>query len=218
MPPRAKPQAAANLAQSIKDQLKPLERQLKRALPARAPANKPPPETDATLFRRAVADVTPLQCAMPYPHAHQLPRPVPKQRKLDEARVMHDAMSDFWPWDEIESGEELLYLRAGQKTETLKQLRRGKWVVQAQLDLHGLNSDEARAAVGGFLHTCVELDQRCVRIIHGKGLGSKNREPVLKNKLRNWLVQRDEVLAFAQARPVDGGAGAILLLLRGRKR
>ncbi len=131
---------------------------------------------------------------------------------------MHDAMTDFWPWDEIESGEELLYLRPGQRTDTLQKLRKGQWVVTRQLDLHGLNTDEARSAVGEFVHRCVHEDQRCVRIIHGKGLGSKNREPVLKNKLRNWLVQRDEVLGFCQARPVDGGAGAVIVLLRGRKR
>jgi len=131
---------------------------------------------------------------------------------------MHDAMTDFWPWDEIESGEELLYLRAGQKLDTMKKLRRGHWVVQAHLDLHGLNTDEARAAVGAFVHDCVRQDRRCVRIVHGKGLGSRNKEPVLKNKLRNWLVQREEVQAFCQARQVDGGAGAVIVLLRGPRR
>lgn len=197
--------------------LRALKIQLRQAAkpPAPAPKAVAPPD-DATLFRLAVKDVIPLQPRRVL-HPRLLPKPFPRQRMKDEARVMHDAMSDSWPWDEIETGEELLYLRTGQKQETLKRLRRGHWVVQAQLDLHGLTTDEARAAVGSFLHACVRADKRCVRIIHGKGLGSKNREPVLKNKLRNWLVQRDEVLAYSQARAVDGGSGAVLVLLRGAR-
>jgi DNA-nicking Smr family endonuclease len=161
-------------------------------------------------------DVTPLARPLPVVHRRAPPPAWPVQRWQDEAHVMHDAMSDFWPWDSIESGEELLYLRPGQRLDTLKKLRRGHWVVQSELDLHGHTVDAARAAVGRFLHDAAHAGIGCVRIIHGKGLGSKNREPVLKNKLRNWLVQRDEVLAFAQARPVDGGSGAVLVLLKRR--
>ncbi|BCL75328.1 hypothetical protein JHS3_10640 [Jeongeupia sp. HS-3] len=125
-------------------------------------------------------------------------------------------MSDFWPWDELATGEELLYLRPGQKLDTLKKLRRGHWLVQAELDLHGYGSDTARQMVGEFLHAAQQAHRRCVRIIHGKGLSSRNQEPVLKHKLKNWLVQRDEVLAFSQARPADGGSGAVLVLLKNR--
>ncbi|GAB3266963.1 Smr/MutS family protein [Chitinimonas naiadis] len=201
------------------EQLKPLARSLRAERQVQLAKPRPtPPETEATLFRKAVQDVLPLKHPLPYPHPAAPVSDAPLQHQRDEQRVMHDAMTDFWPWDEIESGEELLYLRSGQKLDTLKKLRRGHWVVQAHLDLHGLNTDEARAAVGGFLHQCVQQDRRCVRIVHGKGLGSRNKEPVLKNKLRNWLAQRDEVLAFCQARPVDGGAGAALVLLRGPRR
>jgi DNA-nicking Smr family endonuclease len=202
---------------ALKDQLKPLAKTLatkRRQVVVPAPQ----PEDDAVLFRRVVGKVSPLRYLLPAVHPHPHPRPLPLQLRKDEAQVMHDAMTDFWPWDEIESGEELLYLRPGQRTDTLQKLRKGHWVVTRQLDLHGLNTDEARSAVGEFVHRCVNEDQRCVRIIHGKGLGSKNREPVLKNKLRNWLAQRDEVLGYCQARPVDGGAGAVIVLLRGRKR
>lgn len=200
--------------------LKPIARALReeRRPPAPRPPAAPPIETEALLFQREMAGVEPLRRPLPYPHPPAPVSPWPRQRSADEGRVMHDAMTDFWPWDEIESGEELLYLRAGQKLDTLKKLRRGHWVVQAQLDLHGLDTDAARAAVGAFVHDCVRGDKRCVRIIHGKGLGSKNREPVLKNKLRNWLAQRDEVLAFCQAPHVDGGGGAALVLLRAPKR
>ena len=203
----------------LSEQLKPLTRMLadQREAQLRAEAAARVRQAEANVFKVAVADVTPLNRPLPYPHPARLPYAKPLQRLRDEAAVMHDAMTDHWPWNEIESGEELLYLRPGQRTDTLKKLRKGHWVVQAQTDLHGLNTDEARALVGQFLHQCVQLDQRCVRIIHGKGLGSRNREPVLKNKLRNWLAQRDEVLAFCQARPVDGGAGAVLVLLRGRR-
>ncbi|GLR14302.1 DNA mismatch repair protein MutS [Chitinimonas prasina] len=203
----------------LADQLKPLARTLKaaKARPVGQPA-KPVVEDEAALFRKAVADVQPLKHPLPFLHPSPAASPWPQQHLHDEGLVMHDAMTDFWPWDEIESGEELLYLRSGQKLDTMKKLRRGHWVVQGHLDLHGLNTDEARAAVGAFVHDCVQQDRRCVRIVHGKGLGSRNKEPVLKNKLRNWLVQREEVQAFCQARQVDGGAGAVIVLLRGRKR
>lgn len=92
----------------------------------------------------------------------------------DEAAVMPDAMTDFWPWDELESGEELLYLRAGQKLDTLRKLRRGEWVIQGELDLHGLNTDEARSAVAGFfLLQARQSNKRCVRIIHAKAWARK---------------------------------------------
>jgi len=201
------------------EKLKPLARALRVERAARPVVQQPLAlPSDEALFRAAVKDVAPLRRPLPYPHPAEPVSDQPLQHQQDEARVMHDAMTDYWPWDEIETGEELLYLRSGQRLDTLKRLRRGQWVVQAHLDLHGLNTDEARTAVGGFLHRCVQEDRRCVRIVHGKGLGSPNREPVLKNKLRNWLAQRDEVLAFCQARQVDGGAGAVLVLLRGLRR
>ena len=115
----------------------------------------------------------------------------------------------------LASGEELVYVRAGVPVQVLKQLRRGHWVVQDDLDLHGMTSSEARIATGVFLAECVQHGVRCVRIVHGKGLRSPNRQPVLKRKLGHWLVVRDEVLAFCEARPVDGGSGAVVVLLRG---
>lgn len=200
-----------------------LQRVLRAPPPKPATAPTPPrpvpPGADAaTLFRQAVSDVTPLQRSSPVLHPLPAPSPHPRQRLNDDPPVMHDAMSDHGPWDEAETGDELRYLRSGQKRDTLRRLRRGHWVVQGELDLHGMDTDSARSAVGAFLHTCVQQNRRCVRIIHGKGLSSKYREPVLKHKLRNWLIQRDEVLAYRQARAVDGGAGAVLVLLRGPPR
>ena len=93
-------------------------------------------------------------------------------------------------------------------------LRRGKWSIQRQLDLHGLRSDDARDALAAFLRESCKQGVRCVRVVHGKGLGSPGKAPVLKNKVHGWLAQRSEVLAFVQARPLDGGAGALVVLLR----
>ncbi len=87
-------------------------------------------------------------------------------------------------------------------------------MIQQHIDLHGLVSDEARAYVSEFISDCKKRGIRCVRIVHGKGLGSRNKEPVLKNKLRGWLMQKDEVIAYAQARQQDGGSGAVIVLLK----
>ena len=121
------------------------------------------------------------------------------------------------PDEGLESGEELAFLREGMSRHVLRQLRRGHWVVQAGIDLHGMIRTEAAAHIAQFLQDCSARGLRCVRIVHGKGLGSKNREPVLKNKLRLWLPRRDEVLAYCQAPDDDGGSGAVLVLLKARR-
>jgi len=97
----------------------------------------------------------------------------------------------------------------------LRRLRRGHWVIQEELDLHGLTVNEAHALLSSFLNQCVRRGLRCVRIVHGKGLRSKNREPVLKRKVAGWLIQREEILAYCQARQADGGSGAVVVLLKG---
>jgi DNA-nicking Smr family endonuclease len=167
-------------------------------------------------FRDAVSGAIPLPHHGRAIHKRRPPHPLPVQRMRDEAQALADTLSDHLPWEpDIETGEELVFARDGIGPQVLRKLRRGHWVIQAHLDLHGMRSDEARVALAAFLNDCLRRDARCVRIVHGKGLGSKNREPILKRKLRAWLMQRDEVLAFCQARPVDGGGGAVLALLRG---
>ena len=96
----------------------------------------------------------------------------------------------------------------------LRKLRRGDWVIQDELDLHGCRTDEARELLARFLRDAVKRGVRCVRVIHGKGLGSKDKQPVLRGKARVWLAQRDEVIAFCQARPAEGGGGALVVLLK----
>ncbi len=171
-------------------------------------------EQNKNLFLTAVKNARPLNIE-PQHSEKTYPKPVAKQFIRDEKQALRDSLSDdFYPAHELESGEELLYLRTGQSPSILSKLRRGFWVVQAQIDLHGLISDEAREYVAEFLSSCKKRKIRCVRIVHGKGLGSRNREPVLKHKLRNWLIQKDEVIVYAQAKPEDGGSGAVIVLLK----
>ena len=173
-----------------------------------------PPAPAENVFLQAIKGARPLNIEVPHTEK-TYPKPVARQFIRDEKQALRDSLSDdFYPAHELESGEELLYLRTGQSPDVLSKLRRGFWVVQAQIDLHGLISDEAREYVAEFLSSCKKRNIRCVRIVHGKGLGSRNREPVLKHKLRNWLIQKDEVIAYAQAKPEDGGSGAVIVLLK----
>lgn len=171
-------------------------------------------DDEAILFREAVKGARPLKATRLH-HSPARPKPIPQQFLRDERQALADSLSDdYIPAHELESGEELLYLREGQSPAVLGKLRRGHWVVQAAIDLHGLVADEARLYVAEFLADCKKRGIRCVRIVHGKGLGSRNREPILKHKLRSWLMQKDEVIAYAQARPTDGGSGAVIVLLK----
>jgi DNA-nicking Smr family endonuclease len=177
------------------------------------------PETEATdreWLATAFSDVKPL---LRKPRAllpKDKPLPVARQRLNDEKAVLRDSLSDSEAWDlGLESGEELFFARDGLGTQHVRKLRRGYWSIRDQIDLHGMTSDEARSAVAHFLNCCVDDGLRCIRIIHGKGLGSPGGEPVLKKKLSRWLIQREDVLAYCQAPPAEGGSGAVLVLLRG---
>ncbi len=122
--------------------------------------------------------------------------------------------SGYLDTSELETGDELLFARPGLQNKVLRQLRRGQISVTAQLDLHGMNAPLARKALAAFLNRCQAEDHRCVRIIHGKGLNSEHKQPVLKQKLNIWLRLRDDVLAFCSAPRVDGGTGAAYVLLK----
>ncbi len=176
-----------------------------------------PTAEDRAIFRDAVGDARPLPANDKIAHPPQRRKPIPYQTLKDEREALADSLSD--PLDDYdpETGEELLFLRPGLSRQVLRRLRRGHWVIQWELDLHGMTSDQARLSLVAFLNECQRRGMRCVRIIHGKGLGSRNREPVLKNKVRHWLMQREEILAFCQARPADGGGGAAVVLLKSIK-
>lgn len=204
------------------NELKSLQKQLSTQAEAKARAERERREREeqlareANLFRASVGEVQPLKAP---PRVAPLPRhplPIPHQRIADDEAVLQESLSDEFSIDTLlETDEALSYARNGIGPDVLRKLRGGGWVTQSQLDLHGLRTDEAREAVALFLREAVKRGYRCVRIIHGKGLGSVNKTPILKSKVRNWLAQKNEVIAFCQARAADGGSGALMVLLKG---
>jgi DNA-nicking Smr family endonuclease len=167
-------------------------------------------------FRQAVADAVPLPDRGRVVTRPTPPPPRPQQREADERVVLEQSISDEIDIDLLlDTDEALSWRRTGIGADVVRRLRRGEWSVRGQIDLHGLRVDEARAALVEFLAQALRSEWRCLRVIHGKGLGSPSREPVLKGKVLRWLAQREEVLAFCQARPNDGGSGALIVLLRG---
>lgn len=170
---------------------------------------------EANIFRSSVGDVQVLKQQEKFHPIPKKPQPIPFKHIEDEQKALQESLSDeFDAGTLLESDENLSYTRMGVGIDVAKKLRQGAWVIQAQLDLHGMRRDQARDNLGEFLRKCIRSGFRCVRIIHGKGLGSVNKEPVLKNKVRNWLIQKDEVIAFSQATAADGGSGALIVLLR----
>ena len=115
---------------------------------------------------------------------------------------------------EVELDEDSSYLRNGHSPDIIKKLKRGYWIIQGSIDLHGMVSKEAKDYIVDYIQECKKKKIRCIRIIHGKGYGSKNKEPILKKKVRNWLMQKDEVIAYSEAPRHDGGSGAVIVLLK----
>jgi DNA-nicking Smr family endonuclease len=170
---------------------------------------------DADLFRKTIGDVAPLSPLDKVVAAAPRPLPIARQRLADERAALQESLSDEFSVETLlETDDALSFARNGIGPDTVRKLRRGHWIIQSQLDLHGMRRDEAREALAEFLRNASKRGLRCVRVIHGKGLGSVNKEPVLKNKVRSWLVQKEEVIAFCQARAADGGSGALVVLLK----
>ena len=171
---------------------------------------------ERNLFALSVGPVSPLRKPSHPAAPRARPRAVPRQRLKDEAAVLVEAISDEFDVESLlDTDDALSFRRPDIGPEVTRKLRRGVWAVQAQLDLHGLRRDDARESLAAFLREATRAGLRCVRVIHGKGNGSPGREPVLTAKVKGWLVQKDEVIAFVQARASDGGNGALLVLLRG---
>lgn len=173
----------------------------------------PEDEDDALVFRAAVAGVRQLTATHQPPGHGKLPAPHPRQTEADERAVIAELLADPEP-DLLETGETLLYRSDGVQDGVMRKLRRGQYRIESELDLHGCNREKARLQVAQFLAHCQNHRLRCVRIIHGKGNGSPNSGPVLKSYVASWLQRRKEVLAYCSARPVDGGTGAVYVLLR----
>jgi DNA-nicking Smr family endonuclease len=142
------------------------------------------------------------------------PAPIAVQHQKDELAVMREAISDEFDVESLlDTDEALSFRRPGMGPDVVRKLRRGGWSVQGQVDLHGLRREDARETLAQFIRDAHKAGWRCVRVVHGKGLGSPGKTPVLKGRVQSWLIQKNEVLAFVQARPAQGGAGALMVLL-----
>ena len=170
--------------------------------------------SDRDLFIRAAGAVQPLPDKRRTLHKIEQKIPATMQFQKDEKAVLKEAISDeFDVATLLDTDEHLSFRRSGIGTDVTRKLRRGDWSIQRQLDLHGLRRDDAREALSIFIREAHRQGIRCVRVVHGKGLGSPGKTPVLKGRVHSWLVQKKEVLAFVQAKPADGGAGALVVLL-----
>lgn len=172
-------------------------------------------EAERSLFERAAGKVERLPAHGRVHHVPEPPAPIPAQRQLDDQRVLRESISDeFDASTLLEVDDAMSFRRPGIGIDVARKLRRGHWSIQSEIDLHGLRRDDAREALSAFLRDAVRQGLRCVRVVHGKGLGSPGKTPVLKGKVHGWLVQKSEVLAFVQARGDEGGAGAVVVLLK----
>ena len=169
---------------------------------------------ESAVFRDAVGKVEPVRAARRVEPFRVLPLPIPAKRREDEQAVLAELARLTFD-DDAEIEDDASYLRPGLPREILRKLRRTHWVIQDHLDLHGMSADEASLATAGFLLDSAHRGLRCVRIVHGKGLRSPGREPVLKRRVRSFLTRREEVLAFVEPRGPQGGGGAVVVLLEG---
>ena len=171
-------------------------------------------DAEDNLFIRAAGAVKPLPDKRTALLKKERKVPTTLQYQRDEKAVLKEALSDEFDVSTLlETDEHLSFRRPGIGSDVTHKLRRGDWSIQRQLDLHGLRRDDAREALGHFIRKAHRQGIRCVRVVHGKGLGSPGKAPVLKSRVHSWLVQKNEVLAFVQAKPADGGGGALVVLL-----
>ena len=213
--PRARKTDLQSLA-ALREQLAAAEREREQRAREAAALQARKRAAEAS-FRGAMEtmQVEPLRAPRRHAPEPAAPKPAPLSRQRDDVEVLRSALSDDIDVDSLlDTDDSLSWRAAGIGPDVVRRLRRGEWAIQAQIDLHGHRVDEAREALAAFLRGALQRDQRCVRVIHGKGLGSQGRTPVLKGKVRGWLVQRQEVIAFCQARAAEGGSGALVVLLR----
>ncbi len=213
-----KPVARLNQWADLQQVKKEIERQAAEAAAAEAArlAMQAKLRFEKELFANSVGRVKPLEVEKKAYLLPDLPLPIPAQRQRDEQAVLREALSDEWDTSSLlDTDEALSFRRPGIGTDVIAKLRRGEWSVQKQLDLHNLRTEEARDALGVFIRESHKNGIRCVRVVHGKGLGSIGGVSILKPKVQSWLIQKNQVLAFVQATPAQGGAGALVVLLQG---
>jgi DNA-nicking Smr family endonuclease len=169
---------------------------------------------DSDLFRQTVGKVHRVHSDKAVlTHAHK-PKPYPKPTVINPADDTLLAKTRALAVETVSSEDSMSFLNTGLQYAVLKKLRRGQFGLDAELDLHGLSSLEAKRQLLHFLHDCIEEGCRCVHIVHGKGHRSPDNHPILKNNLNLWLRQHPAVQAFCSAAPKDGGAGALWVLLQ----
>lgn len=168
---------------------------------------------DGKSFAELIGEVRPIDSNR---IVHNKPKPhaIPRQTQRDELQVMETLAIGPMELEDMQPGDVLSYAQPGIQKQVFKKLKRGQYSVGAELDLHGMNRMEAQTSLAEFISHSRERAIRCVRIIHGKGHGSSNHGPVIKPLVNSWLRRREDVLAFTSARPVDGGTGAIYVLLK----
>lgn len=170
---------------------------------------------DKDLFTRAAGTVQPLADQRQAVLKKEKPKPHPAPKQVDTPTLPGEALSDEFDVSSLlPTDPQLNYTRPGIGPDVTRKLRQGHWKTQADIDLHGMRIEAARDALSRFIREAQKHGLRCVRVVHGKGLSSPGQTPVLKAKVHSWLVQKHEVLAFVQARPSDGGAGALVVLLQ----
>lgn len=175
--------------------------------------NLPNEDDDAGLFRHLMSDTKPIdQDAVSPPPSRVKPRA--SFRRRDERETLRESLEANAESMEFESGQSLSFSRPSVGRRTFRKLARGSFSIQSEVDLHGFTVPEAKTVLADFIEESVDHGHRCVRVIHGKGLGSGNRGPILKRKVDNWLRKWNAVLAFVSARQVDGGTGAVYVLLK----
>jgi DNA-nicking Smr family endonuclease len=165
---------------------------------------------DQELFQEMMQDASPLKQDKISPWRKRLPPHPMRHPSFAEDETELDKISE----SEVKTGDELSFCRPGLQNRVFQDLRRGRLEIEMELDLHGLTARHAHSVLEQFIRDCHRRHIRCVRIIHGKGYGSEDRQPVLKQKVNYWLRQRQDVLAFCSATSRDGGTGAAYVLLR----
>lgn len=171
--------------------------------------------SEADVFREAMAGVRQLTPANRREHHRVKAEPIPRQRHLDEQLVLQELLTTSAVPSDLECGEELLFLRPGHSPHLVRKLRRGHFSVADTIDLHHLSEPVARDVLAGFLANSARRGLGCVRVVHGKGLRSRGA-PKLKLMTQHLLRKHPSVIAFASCRPVNGGTGAVDILLTTR--
>jgi DNA-nicking Smr family endonuclease len=171
-------------------------------------------DDDREAFRQALADTKPLRAARRAEEVIRKPAPKARFARADEMAALRESLEADIDDTESHGGESLRFHRPSVGKRTMRKLARGSFSVQAEIDLHGMTVAEAKPRLSEFIESCARDGKLCVRVVHGKGLGSGNRGPVLKQKVNRWLRQWDAVLAFVSTRQVHGGTGAVYVLLR----